>query len=208
MCNGLNHYRHCKCGFGNDGFLSFDSSYMSHEVKGLAENFFNTRAGKLTIPNFLCKCGKRVFFFQDSNGGKVLFESLGAPWEKHFCLGWQYQKRIQKLDINPKKWRQFGHFSLTPSAVDGVSSIQGVVNDLLITVSLELDANHLLIVRDIYLDSKATEEKLTVNEALIIYEDGSYGFEQLQILNVEPLVLRDVGLKKIFKKQDRFDLFN
>ncbi len=208
MCNGLNHYRHCKCGFGNDGFLSFDSSYTSSKVKNLAENFSNSSSGKLTVPNFLCKCGKRVFFFQDSNGGKVLFESLGAPWEKHFCLGWQYQKRTQKLDINPENWQQLGHFSLTPSAVDGVSTIQGVVNDLLINVSLELDANHLLIVRDIYLDSKATEKKLTVNEALIIYEDGSYGFEQLQILSVKPLVLRDVGLKKLFKNQDCLGLSN
>jgi hypothetical protein len=206
MCNGLNHYRHCKCGFGNDGFLSFDSSYTSSEVKSLAENFFKYSAGKLTVPNFLCKCGKRVFFFQDSNGGKVLFESLGPPWEKHFCLGWQYQKRIQDLQIDPIKWIQIGHFMVTPSVSGDVSTIQGIVKDFLVT--MKLDMSDLLIIRGVYMDAARYKKNQTNLEGLVVYEDGNYSIEQIEILKVEPFIMKDVGSKKPLETSKNFDLFD
>ena len=206
MCNGLNHYRHCKCGFGNDGFLSFDSSYTSPEVKSLAENFFNNSAGRLTVPNFLCKCGKRVFFFQDSNGGKVLFESLGAPWEKHFCLGWQYQKRTQDLQIDPVKWTQIGHFMVTPSVSGDVSTIQGIIKEFLVTV--KFDVVDLLIIRDIYMDAEGYKKNQTNLEGLVVYEDGNYSFESLEILKVEPFIMRDVGTKRPLETSKNFGLFD
>ncbi len=206
MCNGLNHYRHCKCGFGNDGFLSFDSSYTSSKVKNLAENFFNSSRGELTVPNFLCKCGKRVFFFQDSNGGKVLFESLGAPWEKHFCLGWQYQKRTQDLQIDPLKWVQIGHFMVTPSVGGNVSTIQGIIKDFLIAV--KSDVADLLIIRDIYIDAERYKSNQTNLEGLVVYEDGNYSFESLEILKVEPFTMRDVESKRPLETSKNYGLFD
>ena len=206
MCNGLNHYRNCKCGFGKDGFLSFDTNYVSSKVMRLAENFYKSHDGKITVPNFLCRCGKKVFFFQDQNGGKVLFESLGAPWEKHFCLGWQYQKRTKDLDIDPVKWTQFGHFVVTPSETSDLPSMQGMIKNQLITLSL--DVVDLLIIRDIYLDAEGYKKNQTKLEGLIVYEDGNYSFESMHVLKVEPFVMRDVGSKipsKTSKHQDLFD---
>lgn len=108
MCNGLNHRRDCKCGWGRDGFLSYQDGYVSPVVKTLAVSFYEKRTSNITVPNFSCSCGKKVFFFQDSNGGRVLFEALGHPWPKHFCLGLQYQKKKMNLNISPKEWVQLG----------------------------------------------------------------------------------------------------
>lgn len=39
-----------------------------------------------TIFNAICPvCGKKVFFYQNENGSRVFFESIGIPWEKHPC---------------------------------------------------------------------------------------------------------------------------
>ncbi|MHC9060822.1 hypothetical protein [Pantoea sp. X85] len=39
-----------------------------------------------TIPNAICqKCGKDVFYYENSNGSRVLFDSLGPPWPIHPC---------------------------------------------------------------------------------------------------------------------------
>lgn len=208
MCNGLNHYRYCKCGFGNDGFLSFDSSYTSSKVKNLAENFFNTSAGKLTVPNFLCKCGKRVFFFQDANGGKVLFESLGPPWEKHFCLGWEYQKRTLQYNIDKVKWNQLGHFVVTPSVVEGVSNVKGIIQSFSVAIYLEVPAHDLLIIRDIYLPNELYKKLGRGLEGLVIYEDGNYGFVQLMVLEMEPFTMKEIDIKRFSPSSKNMDLFD
>jgi hypothetical protein len=37
-------------------------------------------------PNAHCPvCGERVYFYQSPNGGRVFFNDLGWPWEKHGC---------------------------------------------------------------------------------------------------------------------------
>jgi hypothetical protein len=206
MCNGLNHYRNCKCGFGMDGFLSFDTSYVSSEALQLADRFYKSYSSKLTIPNFLCRCGKRVFFFQDPNGGKVLFESLGHPWEKHFCLGWQYQKRTQNLNIDSAKWSQMGHFFVTPSVEDEGSNIQGIIKQFEVTI--RADIQDLVIIRDIYLDAKCFEVNQKNLEGLIVYEDGNYSFEKIHILKIQRSIMKEINSKKILKDQINLKLFD
>jgi len=37
-------------------------------------------------PNAYCPvCGKQVFYYQSSHGGRVFFDNLGWPWPKHGC---------------------------------------------------------------------------------------------------------------------------
>lgn len=44
-------------------------------------------AAALTIPNANCPvCSARVFFFHNSFGSRVFFDSLGPPWPKHPCM--------------------------------------------------------------------------------------------------------------------------
>ncbi len=39
-----------------------------------------------TVPNATCnKCGKDVFYYENSYGSRVLFDSLGPPWPIHPC---------------------------------------------------------------------------------------------------------------------------
>ena len=38
-----------------------------------------------TFPTKCPGCGRDVYYFQDENGGKVYFISMGPPWPKHDC---------------------------------------------------------------------------------------------------------------------------
>jgi hypothetical protein len=38
-----------------------------------------------TYPTRCPGCAKNVYYFQDENGGKVYFNSMGPPWPKHDC---------------------------------------------------------------------------------------------------------------------------
>lgn len=194
MCNGLNHRRDCKCGWGRDGYLSYESGYVSPAVKSVARSFFENRKTNITVPNFHCFCGKKVFFFQDSNGGRVLFESLGHPWPKHFCLGKQYQKKILNLNISPDEWVQMGHFRVMPSPDVSSSTVRGVVHDA--EVDIQLSFAELLIVRDIYLPSLGFKERSNTLEILVVYEDGNYSFESALLTSACPLKMREVEFSR------------
>ncbi len=38
-------------------------------------------------PNTTCPvCGEQVFYYENSYGGRVYFDSLGPPWPKHPCI--------------------------------------------------------------------------------------------------------------------------
>ena len=194
MCNGLNHRRDCKCGWGHDGYLSYESGYVSAAVKSVAENFLESRKTNITVPNFHCFCGKKVFFFQDSNGGRVLFEALGHPWPKHFCLGRQYQKKKLNLNISPDKWIQLGHFKVTPSSDVSSYSVRGMVHD--VEVDIKVSFAELLLVRDIYLTSAGFKERSTALEILVVYEDGNYSFESALLTSARPFRMREVELSR------------
>ncbi|HEI8450279.1 TPA: hypothetical protein SLE35_000002 [Morganella morganii] len=54
-----------------------------------------------TIPNVSCRtCSKRVFFYANAFGSKVLFDSLGPPWPIHPCFE---KKSKEERVINKEK---------------------------------------------------------------------------------------------------------
>lgn len=76
-CNAWNHPPQCMCGWGGEvGATRFFQNALQ----------WPTARGSLLNPNARCrKCGSSVFFYKSTNGGSVLFDSLGPPWPKHPC---------------------------------------------------------------------------------------------------------------------------
>ncbi|WP_447876432.1 hypothetical protein [Serratia fonticola] len=66
------------------------SEYLSHEYKRTPKHKVTTSKfdsiTSFTIPNASCqKCGKDVFYYENSYGSRVLFDYLGPPWPIHPC---------------------------------------------------------------------------------------------------------------------------
>ncbi|MGL5385952.1 MAG: hypothetical protein ACRDCA_08850 [Serratia sp. (in: enterobacteria)] len=66
------------------------SEYLAHEYKKTPKHKVTTSKfdsiTSFTIPNASCqKCGKDVFYYENSYGSRVLFDSLGPPWPIHPC---------------------------------------------------------------------------------------------------------------------------
>lgn len=66
------------------------SEYLSHEYKKTPKHKVTTSKfdtiTSFTVPNAVCqKCGKDVFYYENSYGSRVLFDSLGPPWPIHPC---------------------------------------------------------------------------------------------------------------------------
>ncbi|WP_169973966.1 hypothetical protein [Tautonia rosea] len=77
MCNAWNHHADCSCGFGGE---NYSTSTTLTATGGLTsyERYLN--------PFARCPvCQAPVFFYQDTNGGRVFFDELGPPWPKHPC---------------------------------------------------------------------------------------------------------------------------
>lgn len=103
MCNSHNHRPGCTCGFGGDGHLgkrtlyltttNTSTSYEPHnhrahniQFQGSSEKSYHSFSNAFVNPNANCPvCGQLVFFCQLENGGRVFFDELGPPWEKHPC---------------------------------------------------------------------------------------------------------------------------
>jgi len=78
---GYNHHYYCDC-----GWCVKDRGYRYVE-KDIKDNFSKIETYEsFTIPNIRCKCcGDEIYFYQSPYGGKVFFNELGHPWEKHCC---------------------------------------------------------------------------------------------------------------------------
>lgn len=60
------------------------SSLFAQDAEELNQD--HDRQG-VTYPNARCpRCEQRVYFFAAYNGGRVFFNDLGHPWEKHGCM--------------------------------------------------------------------------------------------------------------------------
>ncbi|MBW5406190.1 hypothetical protein ACISK3_09200 [Morganella morganii] len=58
-----------------------------------------------TIPNATCqKCGKDVFYYENSFGSRVLFDSLGPPWPVHPCFASYIEKKKEILSAKELGW--------------------------------------------------------------------------------------------------------
>ncbi|MDH5903048.1 MULTISPECIES: hypothetical protein [Vibrio] len=87
--SGHNHYPDCTCGWcykfrgiANEGHKR--SNTVERSVGNIREQ------SKVFVsyvnPSAYCPvCGASVFFYQSPHGGRVFFDSLGKPWEKHPC---------------------------------------------------------------------------------------------------------------------------
>ena len=98
MCNAWNHYPGCSCGFGGEYYGSPSAHSSLHTLESY-ERYLNPFA-KCPV------CGAAVFFFQDSNDGRVFFDELGPPWPKHPCT-----------DHSDRDWDSGNHCSSESSPV-------------------------------------------------------------------------------------------
>jgi len=201
MCNAFTHRKSCKCGFGHDGLMRYSNYYdeaLGSELHLLANNYLASSFGPRTIPNYQCSCcGAKIFFFQSSSGGKVLFDSLGKPWPKHDCLGMTYQKKKDKLKISPNEWWQISDLSATPSPTKSHSIFSGVipsnVGDSQNRVELEARIEELILVKDIYVDAKEGRIQGDVFELLVLLDDGRHELRNAELIKIEPFKMQDLS---------------
>ncbi|EMB0753454.1 hypothetical protein [Providencia huaxiensis] len=58
------------------------------------------------IPNAVClSCGKDVFYYENSFGSRVLFDSLGPPWPIHPCYSNYVEKKNNTTPYPDKGWQ-------------------------------------------------------------------------------------------------------
>jgi hypothetical protein len=209
MCNAFNHPRYCLCGWGADGLMGYANSYdrkLEKEFIELANGTMNRNLSNKLMPNYQCKCcGQKVYFFQSSNGGKVLFEALGKPWPKHECLVMTYLKKRESLKISSDAWHLVSELITTPSSDKFFSFFTGVAHDGADLNLLKFRMSHKdpLLIKDIYLDAKSKQKINQELEALVILDDGTYDFATCILEVVNKFELRKVESKKNFKNQSQ-----
>jgi hypothetical protein len=210
MCNAYNHRNYCRCGWGYSGILSYSSSYPSQELSDLRSFAslryeFNRQA--ITKPNYKCKwCKEKVFFFQASNGGKVLFDSLGKPWPIHNCLGIQYKRRKAKLMIPDKEWLQLYNVAITPSADINTSIYVGLLSESAnqqFEVSILLKFDDAILIRDLYLRKSNYLSSSDDIEILLILDDGRHFFSTCKVTQKKSYEMLDLSKKKPFTQQPK-----
>jgi hypothetical protein len=210
MCNAFGHLRSCRCGWGHPGEISYTNDYPSQQ-ESILRNFATTLYGggrSNTRSNYKCKwCGEQVFYFQSSNGGKVLFDSLGKPWPIHDCLGIKYERKKSKLKISPIEWVQLTHFMVAPSNVDNESTFFGLISGLedqkQYEVSITLGAEDQILIRDLYL-KKLDYLNLSLEiEVLIILDDGRHQFVTGSQIERKPFVMQDLSNTKPYTNQPK-----
>lgn len=90
MCNAHNHQPACSCGWGG-GFYSGGQSHGNSVVTwGWIDDYYTEN---VTFETYCFWCNEVVFFHRNANGGCVLFDSLGQPWQVHSC--WEENKKCQ-----------------------------------------------------------------------------------------------------------------
>jgi hypothetical protein len=86
MCNAWNHSRDCNCGWGGVGHLGPRDNFGRDGWVGIKFKTYREVLIGATTPNARCPvCGAKVFFYQSPFGGRVFFDELGPPWQKHPC---------------------------------------------------------------------------------------------------------------------------
>jgi hypothetical protein len=209
MCNAFNHPRHCMCGWGSDELMGYSNSYgpgLELEFIGLARTYMSRGAGSHLRPNYQCKCcGQKVYFFQSKNGGKVLFEALGKPWPKHECLVMTYLRKKETLNISSDDWHQVSDLVAAPSNDENASFFTGVTYGESGSNWLKFRMAHSepLLIKDVYLDSRGRQANNENIEALVILDDGSYGFFSCILETVRKFELQAIEGRKFFKGQPK-----
>jgi hypothetical protein len=211
MCNAFGHLLSCRCGWGRPGEISYTNIYPARQetsLRDFAASFYANPSFSITKPNYKCKwCSAEVFFFKSSNGGKVLFDSLGKPWPIHNCLGIKYERKKSKLKISPIEWVQLTDLMVAPSNIDNQSTFFGLISGLedqkQYEVSITIGAEDQILIRDLYL-KKIDYLKLSPEiEALIILDDGRHQFVTGSQIERKPFVMLDLSNKKPYTNQPK-----
>ncbi len=134
-CNAWNHSFNCDCGWG--GYNYGSSRLKSGSVKYIkVPNGLDWNKAKVTYetyvdPNARCPvCGDDVFFYQSPYGGRVFFDELGPPWDKHKCTDNKpdilYNQPILPPNNSKKRARNFAKspFDWQPLIIDKIESIE------------------------------------------------------------------------------------
>ena len=209
MCNAHNHRKYCRCGWGHPGVLSYSISYPQGELISL-RSFASAHSDKkssITQPNYKCKCcNQRVYFFQASNGGKVLFDSLGKPWPVHDCLGIQYKRRKSNLKIPKDEWLQLQNCSIIPGCHISSSKFTGLIvepsnKQFEICISVVFDDP--LLIRDLYLNIFNYLVSDADIEVLIILDDGRHFFSSCRVAHKTPFIMENLIYKKPYTQQTK-----
>jgi hypothetical protein len=85
------------------------SAYLALEYKRtpkhqVTRGKFDT-VTSFTVPNATCQsCGKDVFYYENSYGSRVLFDSLGPPWPIHPCYNMEPITKKKDSHIIPPGW--------------------------------------------------------------------------------------------------------
>lgn len=211
MCNAFNHPKSCKCGWGGDGMMGYSNSYDNHldtELGLLAQAYASGAKSSSTQPNYQCKCcGSKVYFFQSSSGGKVLFDSLGQPWPKHDCLGITYLRKKEMLKISPNDWLNISGLCATPSNKVNRSVYSGVLADQVSAkqnrLELEIMIDEPVLIKDIYVDAQFGRAESNIIELLILLDDGRHLFKSAELIKIESFKMLDLSDKKPYIGQPK-----
>ncbi len=136
MCNAHNHPPDCTCGWGGKDHkgkrtgtnsalivtrqvkikrkgVSFSDAFsVGARIQGLQKTAYVNSNAKCPV------CGKRVFFYQSADGGRVFFDALGKPWPKHPCTDSRESTSVQiPHDFN--KWKKCSckRFYIPPNVI-------------------------------------------------------------------------------------------
>jgi len=190
------------------GYSNSYDNYLDSELGLLAQAYALGPKVSSTQPNYVCKCcGARVYFFQSSSGGKVLFDYLGQPWPKHDCLGITYFRKKEKLKISPNEWLNISGLCATPSSKENQSVFSGVVTNQASTkqnrLELEVLVDDPILIKDIYVDAQSSQVEGNTLALLILLDDGRHVFIGAEVLKVEPFQMEDLSGRKPYIGQPK-----
>jgi hypothetical protein len=81
LCGREGHWKNLK---GQPVFFH-TQGHCKSDLPRLARCSYRGSWDSFTHPTKCRDCGGRCYFYQNQNGSKVFFDSLGPPWPKHFC---------------------------------------------------------------------------------------------------------------------------
>jgi hypothetical protein len=161
MGHGYNHYYDCDCPWcinykkGKSKVQKLQEQIEFDKRINILNEYFST-----TYPNARCyKCDATIFFYTNSYGSRVFFNSLGKPWPKHECYYENYGGPFDyEIDLNIENLPQLNIDNNEPAT-------------LLFQVAPKIQ-NHLL---NGYIEINFTDEKTKIKNFIIKFDKREFG---------------------------------